>query len=177
MKSPIAVIEAYGAPTNSYIAAVTFFNERPEMSKEEYEAGYNDIIGTEVAVQFEDQKHARFHFLYAVQETVRVALVAIPDMAEIALEVERRVAKLKADKPWSFKDYTLEENGERKLDATGKPKPKKGAKKELAKQVYADHIEGKGLSRKEAIAIMAEKVGLTPAGASTYYANCKAGRY
>jgi len=177
MKAPLEVISAYGAPTDSYIAAVRHFSERDELTKEQYEEGYNAIIGTEEPVEFSTVFHAKYHFLYAVQETVRLSLSGIPMMSDVAEIVEERVKRMEAEKPWAFKDYNETPDGERKLDATGKPKPKKGAKKELAIQVYADEIHGKGLSRKDAIAIMMEKVGLTKAGASTYYANCKAGRY
>lgn len=174
MKTPLEVIKGFGAPTDSYIAAVGFFNEKPMMTKEEYERGYSEIIYGEGTVEFLTHKHARFFFLYAVQETIRVSQHAVPDMDEIAKDVEFRVNALEAKHPEMFKDY---ETGEVKMDATGKPKPKKGAKKDHAKRVYADEIHGRGLSRKDAIALLAEKVGLTVAGASTYYANLKAGRY
>ena len=174
MKTPIEVIQGFGAPTDSYIRAIGYFNEQPMMNKEQYERGYADVVGVEDVVVFDTFQHARFYFLYAVQETIRVAATTIPDMAEIADDVDRRVKALEAKHPEMFKDY---ETAEVKMDATGKPKPKKGAKKDLAKKVYAEKIEGMNLKRKDAIAILAEEVGLTPAGASTYYANLKAGRY
>jgi hypothetical protein len=68
-----------------------------------------------------------------------------------------------------------DENATPKLDAAGKPKQKKGAKKENARRVYDEKIRNTDTTRKEAIAILVEEVGLTPAGASTYYAQLKKG--
>jgi hypothetical protein len=87
-------------------------------------------------------------------------------------------ALLKAKAFISKNEYVFAVREERqnvtpKLDALGKPKRKKGAKKELAKKVYNEKIAGKQLTRKQAIAIIAEEVGMTPAGASTYYGNLK----
>ena len=69
-----------------------------------------------------------------------------------------------------------DEDAEPKLDAVGNVKPKKGAKKELARKVYDEKIRNKDLARKDAIAILMEDVGMSAGGASTYYANLKAGR-
>ena len=69
-----------------------------------------------------------------------------------------------------------DEDAEPKLDAIGNVKPKKGAKKELAIKVYNEKIRNKDVTRKDAIAILMEEVGMSAGGASTYYANLKAGR-
>mgnify|MGYP001041392433 CR=1 FL=1 len=63
-----------------------------------------------------------------------------------------------------------------KLNSDGSPAAKKGDKKVLAKAVY-DENKDKNLSRKEWIELLVDRVELTPAGASTYYANLKKGKY
>lgn len=93
------------------------------------------------------------------------------DGKKLLATAEAKATKLVTDNPWMF----ARPEAEPKLDANGHTKPRKGAKKELAKQIYAEQIEDKGLSRKEAIAILVEEVDMSPAGASTYYANLKKG--
>ena len=63
-----------------------------------------------------------------------------------------------------------------KLNADGTVAPKKGDKKVIAKKLYEDN-KGKINTRKEWIALLVKEVGLTEAGASTYYHNLKAGKY
>ena len=46
----------------------------------------------------------------------------------------------------------------------------------IAKKVYEDN-KGKVTARKDWIALLVKEVGLTEAGASTYYANLKNGKY
>lgn len=74
--------------------------------------------------------------------------------------------------PWVFAQLEAEV----KLNADGTPAPKKGDKKVIAKDVYEKNKD-KGLARKQWIELLVKEVGLTPAGASTYYANLKSGKY
>lgn len=66
---------------------------------------------------------------------------------------------------------------EPKLDSNGNVAPKKGDKKVIAKSVYEKNKDNKALTRKDWIALLVKEVGLTDAGASTYYANLKAGKF
>lgn len=66
-------------------------------------------------------------------------------------------------------------SSEPKIDAAGNIAPPKGAKKIKAKALYKEKIEGKVITRKEAIELLCKEVGLTPAGASTYFSNFKSG--
>lgn len=74
--------------------------------------------------------------------------------------------------PWVFAKLEAEE----KFNNDGSPASKKGDKKLLAKEVYEAN-KGKINTRKEWIELLVKEVGLTPAGASTYYANLKKGKY
>lgn len=179
MKAPLEVIAEYGIPTNSFVAAIVALSDKVDtgrliLEKSWCEKEVAEIIGMEQPPVFETEKHAGLYFQYAVQETIRAYNEAtdVPDMDVVWEKVQLRINKLVEEMPWTVKEYTTEP----KLDDEGKPKPKKGAKKELAKKVYAEQIEGKVSTRKEAIEILVKEVGLTPAGASTYYANLKKGK-
>lgn len=74
--------------------------------------------------------------------------------------------------PWVFAKLEAVE----KFNNDGSPASKKGDKKLLAKEVYEAN-KGKLTTRKEWIELLVKEVGLTPAGASTYYANLKKGKY
>lgn len=179
MKSPLEVIQDFGAPTHSYVEAVHYFNDRDELTKEEYEKGYNDILGTMERVTFSNSILARYHFLYAVQETIRASLDGVPDMVKIIDTIENRIVRLKDSYPFLFEE-AFSSPGEiehKNMDAAGLPKRKKGTKKALTKRVYVEFIEGKGLSRSEGISILVEKVGLKHTVASTYLSNCKTGKF
>lgn len=78
------------------------------------------------------------------------------------------------ENPWVF--AKPEDDTPPKLLPDGSLAPKKGDKKITAKRVYEEN-KGKINTRKEWIALLVKEVGLTEAGASTYYANLKAGKY
>jgi len=75
--------------------------------------------------------------------------------------------------PWV---WAVAEDAPPKLNEDGSPAMKKGDKKLLAKEVYEAN-KGKEMTRKQWIELLVAEVGLTPAGASTYYANLKKGVY
>ena len=82
-------------------------------------------------------------------------------------------SKVKADNFIKKNPYVLvekESSYKPKVNSDGTKKPKKGSKKILAIQVYNEH-KNDGMSRKEFIQLLVDKVGLTPAGASTYFHN------
>jgi hypothetical protein len=108
---------------------------------------------------------------YAIQETIENN-----GNAEW-LVVMNKMNKLIAHSPWSVKDYeafTHESDAPAKLDAVGVPKRKKGAKKQLAIEVY-NREKGTERTRGEWIELLMGEVGLSKAGASTYFAGLKKG--
>lgn len=168
----LETIQNYGIDTSYFTRAIQGLNDAGVLSKDVYEKRIGEIYGVD-PLSFDDEKQARLYFLYTVQEFVRAGEGADP--VAIRAEVDRRVQYFNQNLAWALVSDE-DENGEQKTDASGNPKQKKGAKKELAKKVWEENKD-KGLSRKDFIALLVKEVGLTSAGASTYYSNLKAGRY
>jgi len=188
LKSPLRVITDLGIPTDSIIHAVQHIQSQDEThhynifgpySQQEYEQMITEIMGLEDTPTYDSWKIARVYFGYTVQETLRVFNTGErPDMDDLWIEINRRAEHFMKNQPWAIKDYAAEAAEEdQKLDASGNPKQKKGAKKEAAKRVWDDNFDKqKTMARKEWIALLCEEVGLSPAAASTYYANLKNGK-
>lgn len=175
----IEQLEAWGIPTDYDVKAVQAIrNHDPssgllwteELSKEQKEERIALILGID-QITFENDKHARLVYGYAVGETVKAG-------GQVdAQDILNRVAKTIDDMPWVVKEYEAfshADEGPPKLDAVGNVKQKKGAKKALAIEVY-NREKGTERSRKEWIELLMSEVGLSKAGASTYYAGLKKG--
>lgn len=179
MKAPLEVIADLGIPTDNYIAAAMSVNDL-SFEKSLFESYIAEIIGMPQAPVFENDKATRIYFGYTVQETVRAFSTGnVPDMEDVWDTVVARASNFIEENTWSVKEYRdeLNEDGTAKLDAAGNPKQRKGAKKEQAIKVWNDNADKQDtLSRKEWIALLCEEVGLSTAGASTYYANLKKGK-
>ena len=173
MHPAIEQLEAYEIPTSSYVAAIQYINNRPELTDADYLLRIEQLVGYSVEITAEHMP--RYVYLYLVQEIIRASQQSEDFRAVNVYEVAyKRAEEFLKENPYIF--ATSDDTKPVKLDAAGNVKPKKGAKKELAKKVYKEHIEGKGLSRQDSIAIIMEKVGMTSGGASTYYANLKSGK-
>jgi len=173
MHPSIEQLEAYDIPTNSYVAAIQYINDGPELRDDEYLLRIEQLVGYSVEITAEHMP--RYVYLYLVQEIIRTSLKG----EDFRVVNVYDIAYNRAEEFLEMNQYifaTSDDTKPVKLDAAGNVKPKKGAKKELAKKVYAEDIDGKGLTRKDAIAILMEKVGLSSGGASTYYANLKNGK-
>lgn len=171
MQTPIQIIETYGAPTNSFTAAVHHFKfERAPLSKSECEAGIAQIVGADQHPTYRNAKEANLYFLYVVQETVRAFNGGVvPEMADIWEVAQRRAVNFITDNPWAIKDYTSDE-GDDVVD--GQPKQKKGAKKDQAEALYRKMNDGKN-DRNTIIQALVDEVGMSKAGATTYFHNLK----
>lgn len=166
-------IASYKIPYDSYIAAVQTIREQGDLEPTEYQRRLADMVGEPVDFRMNDPREPKYLYGYFIQETIRKVNAGDPIDPPHFLEVAReKVVKYFDEYSWVF--ATPEE--EVKLKADGTPAPKKGDKKVLARQVY-DANKAKNLSRKEWIALLVKEVELTPAGASTYYANLKSGKY
>jgi hypothetical protein len=168
-------IEAYNIPTNSYISAIQYLSDRPDRLDREYKEMIKDITGEEVS--FDDARMYKYTLLYTVQEAIKqfgdtTDYVNPADVLKLATEKAEQFVNTRT---YVFAKKDIDENAPQKLDASGNIKPKKGAKKIMAKEVWEKN-KHQTMTRKEWIELLVAEVGLTKAGASTYYANLKAGR-
>lgn len=161
-------LSKYGIPIHSYIAAVQSLTDI-ELTPEQYRNRIEELSGNKCTAE---DKYVRIHYQYIVQETVRRSMntdvINMDDIFELAT---KRAVKYCKESPWSFANRDGVELTA-KVDVQGNVKPKKGAKKALAKEVW-EKRKGEEHTRKEWIAILVDEVKLTPAGASTYYSNLK----
>lgn len=170
----IATIAALGIPTRSQAAAIQHFRDHDPVWHRQTADTYQDLIIriTGVSAQSEDALELEYAFRYTVTTAIEQPDLTGHTLVNLALA---RAQNFIADHPYVFAEPDEDLDAPPKLDAQGKPKAKKGAKKEMARKVYDEKIRNEGLTRKESIAILVEEVGLSPAGASTYYANLKKG--
>lgn len=172
------ILRKYNVPLASPSAAIQFLN-KTRMTDDEYRERLEELLGGAETVLTERQQEQglsgiRFLYLYLVQQIIEDSETTDRlDMMKTAEQAFDRADRFMANNQWVFAERKVVE----KLDADGKVKPKKGAKKELARKVYDAQIRDKNLTRQEAIAILMSEVGLTKGGASTYYANLKKGVY
>lgn len=164
-------LEAYDIPLNTPTAAVMAMKAQGWFEKlgDEYKANIELIAGAEVTS--EDERELNYTFRYLVTNLIEKPEMEGEQLIDLSLTKARTFI---ANNQFVF--AVPEENATPKLDAAGNPKPKKGAKKEMARKVYDEQIKDvEGMTRKAAIDILVAEVGLTKAGASTYYANLKKG--
>lgn len=169
--TPIEKLALIGIPTRSAAAAIQHMRDGGWMEKttEDYRYLIADVTSSEPPT--EDENELNYTFRYVVQEALQNREMRGKEL--VALAYEKAKAFLAANA------YVLakpEADATPKLDAAGNVKPKKGAKKEMALRVYNEQIKDvDGMTRKRAIEILMEEVGMTAGGASTYYANLKKG--
>jgi len=160
-----------GIPTRSAAAAIQYMRDNGWFEKpiEDYKYLIADLGGADFPT--DDEREANYTFRYLVQEAINDPELKGKDL--VGLAYDKAITFIKNNQ---YVFAKKEDDAPPKLDAAGKPKAKKGAKKERAIQVYNEKIKDKITSRKEAIEILVAEAGLTKGGASTYYANLKAGR-
>jgi len=163
----LETIASYGIPTSSYVKAIQHINSQTTLSNDEYIRRIEEMSGFSIN---DDQLNPRFTYLYIIQETIR-------SFGELDENEILRVAINKSIEYVNINPWSLAKENKRPVDVNGNPKPKKGVKKEAALKLWKSVTDKTSMTRKEWIAKLVEVVGLTPAGASTYYANLKAGRY
>ena len=166
----IQTIQDQGVPVHSTIAAAQHLglNGIGQMTDSKYIGLIKEI--TDESIVLEDSDLYRMTYAYLCTEAIsRSNNTDQLNAVELLTIAKEKAILLKKNHKWMF----AKSDTPVKLDENGNAKPKKGAKKILAMEVYAEHIKDKVTVRKDAIAILVDKVGLTPAGASTYYANLK----
>jgi ABC-type oligopeptide transport system ATPase subunit len=140
-----------------------------DANKERFEdAYYVDHVKALTGVE----QIARHVFLYIVEQIV------VEGKPNTTKAIAKAVAFI-TNNPWSTVkpenvSYYVRKS---EVDALGKPKQKKGAKKAIAIAFWNANMKSKDITRQSAITMLMEAVGLTKAGASTYYHNLKNGTF
>lgn len=177
LEQAIAELEAQNVPTDSIIRGAQHVNDLM-LSKQQAQDLLKKMTGE--AVDGEHVMYVPLTYGYLVQNILRAHIAKqTAVLTELLVKSKSQAAELLDKQAWMFiadEDARADiENADPEVVKAGKAK--KGARKVLALKVYRDAVEGKDMTRKEAIAILQEKVGLSAAGASTYYANFKSGKW
>lgn len=145
-----------------------------EMTDGQYLAAIAELRGDRHKIEpLPDREHhqSKYVFRYLVYNLLKTPDAPIEDLYTKSIA---DAVKYIDENPWVF--AKPDDETPPKLNPDGTVAPKKGDKKVIAKKVYEEN-KGKVNTRKEWIALLVKEVGLTEAGASTYYANLKSGKY
>lgn len=165
--SAIENIRNLDIPTNSYIKAHLALRDRKDFDRLNYKDLINNVIDGHHVSNIDDRV-AQYTFLYIVQEAVRNNMNGV-EMSDWELFdlANRKAEKYIKNNSWVF----AKPDEEPKVDSEGNPKKKKGAKKDMAIELYGKYRNEK--SRKEIIQLFIDEIGMSKAGATTYYHNMK----
>ena len=167
------MIEVYDLPLDTSVGAIQLYNERARAGKYDYGAVLRSLIGIDCQ-ELEDPDHARVQVGYVIQLAINAHVAGEKiDPNKLYVEATAKARDFARDMGWAF----AKKEEEIKLDASGKPKPKKGSKGERSYEVYREMVS-KDATRKEIIeAFQSEEImGMTPhtkSGATTYFYNMK----
>jgi hypothetical protein len=182
----IDFLNARGIPTNSFVAAGQHMSQNLPQGEDALKI-VKELTGVDLNTTGRHPLYATFTAAYAVQILVRATLegqvLKAMDLLAAAEKEAREYTDPNGRLAWTlagFEDQKAEiENADPEVVKAGKAK--KGARKVLALKVFNEQIAGKveagEMTRKEAIAILMTEIGLSAAGASTYYANFKSGKW
>lgn len=177
LEQAVKTLEAAGVPTHSVIRGAQHVNGLM-LTAEQAKPLIKAMTGEEVNGQH--VMHVPLVYGYLVQNILKAHVAKqTASLVDLLVRSKEQATKLLEEQAWMFivdTDARQEiENADPEVVKAGMAK--KGARKVLALKIYREKIEGKNLKRKEAIAVLCEEIGLTPAGASTYYANFKSGKW
>ncbi len=182
MQNVMDMIEVYDLPTTSSIGAIQAYNERARDGRYDYGAVLRSLVGNDCQ-ELEDHEHARVQVGYVIQLAIEANNAGKQlSQTELYVQATAKARDFIEDMSWTFAKKEVEE----KLDADGRPKPKKGSKGERSYEVYCEIFskvastlsEPDAETRKEIIeAFQSEEImGMTPhskSGATTYFYNMK----
>ena len=188
--NPIDLISSWGIPVTNAVSAISAVNNhdvdtgRPSTKALDEEAMLERIrmlTNNEQIDKFDSPKHTKIIYGYVIQESVKRfssddPLPSKSQLDEMFSAATEKASALIAKSPWTVKEYVSESSRPTGVDAAGNPKQKSGAKKEQAIALYEanKHLD---LTRAEWVTKLMDDVGLTKAGASTYYSNLKNNTY
>ena len=189
--NPIDLIASWDIPVENEFLAVSAIRNHdpasgrvwtPELSEDDMLERITEVLRLKTKVgPYESAKHTRVIYGYTIQEAVKrfssdEETPTPTTMGEFYHDVLEKSRKHIGNSPWVVMEWEVEQTGEPKMDAAGNPKQKKGAKKEMALKVYEANKHNTDLTRQDWIKLLMDEVGMTKAGASTYYANLKKGK-
>jgi hypothetical protein len=165
MHPAIKIISNYGIPTNSAIRAIQYLGEKEDYTSEQYFSMIEELTGH--GINIADPRQTKYSFLYIIQDIINTSFnTDAIDLHSILLTAQDKAKKFIAENPWVF--AVVEETI--KVDNTGKPKRKKGAKQEEALRIYKENIsEGK----QKIIELFMSELDMSKPGATTYFYNAK----
>lgn len=190
VEEAVAQLETEGVPTDSVIRAAQYIND---LMLNTPQAADKVKALTGETVDGEHIMRVPLVYGYLVQGLVKAHVAKqSAQILDLLVKAKSQADSLIEEQTWMFiadEDTRAEiENADPEVVKAGKAK--KGARKVLGLKIYNDRIKGnvvkvkKGaevpagkMVRKEAIAILMEEVGLTSAGASTYFANFESGKW
>ncbi len=178
LANAIEKIEKFGAPVNSQVMAGQYMNQNlPSLG--DAKALIQTLTNKSCSERGKDERYVPYVAAYVVMLAVKAHVMGeTVRMFDVLTEAKARSEKFLVNMAWTFVESDTKaeiENADPEIVKAGRAK--KGAKKVLALKIYKSKINGKKLTRKEAIAVLMEEIGLSAAGASTYYANFKNGKW
>lgn len=163
--NPINQIAEYDIPVNSYIAAIQYLNRRDDLEQSQYENMIKNIAGVER--NFANHRDAKYTFLYLIQETIRKSFTTDQfNMEDLFNNSFNQAMTFINENPWHW----AEPDETQKVDESGKPKRKKGAKQEEAVRIYKENIDA---GKAKIIELFMSELDMSKAGATTYFYNTK----
>lgn len=164
----LEMIASYGIDTKSYVAAASDIRCQGDLDERTYRERITEMTMTGTT----DTPIELLHIVYGytIQEAVRNNELAGKALYEYA-------TKCATDFYNSHRYIFVVREEEAKVDMlTGEVKKKKGAKGDIAREVFIenkDALRAGEVSRKEMLTMIADAADMSEAGASTYYAKLK----
>lgn len=173
----IEQIKAYEIPHTSYIRAIRYMLDDPgnyaEMDPQAVVVMIENLTGVNLqfnpdALSEETKIHNYYTLLYVVQEAIRHNNENKPlGPRQLLTLAETRARDWIRTHKWVFAKPEVEE----KIDEfTGKPKMKKGKKRELALEIYK---KNRDKDKKEIIELFQKELDMSKSGATTYFYNMR----
>ena len=168
-----AFINQHKVPTTSWLIATQFVvDNHRDLDASEYRVRIIELTGRGDELT---DREAEYTYLYLIQEIFTIHFRDPEEPINMAIMyniAERKAIDYIEANPYLFVEHEVEV----KVDANGKVKKKRGAKKDLVCKLWADHKD-EGWPRKQWIQFLVDEADMTPAGASTYYASLKNGTF
>lgn len=171
------ILENYGLDVNSEVHSIRKIKEEGGLNSVDYKRRIVEL--TDKDCDLTDELELKFTYLYMVQNIIRISKnTEVLNIEDVYIRSYDQAVDFLLQNEWvRLSDEKLVEEGKVKTDCLGKPKRKKGVKKDMALDFYKKNVGSVEWTRKEWIQQLMDYVGLSSNGASTYYANLKSGRW